>query len=101
LIGFHHLELAARSPVLVVIGTTEDTPQAWLAAGQALESVLLQATASGLAASFLNQPIEVKELRSRLGEIIGRDGYPQIMLRLGYAKPANPTPRRPAREVLI
>lgn len=94
-------ELAESSPVLAVLGTTNDTPQAWLAAGQALEAVLLQATVAGVGASFLNQPIEVEHLRNELPSVIGRGGFPQILLRLGYCGRARRTPRRPAREVLI
>jgi len=101
LVGFHHRELAKRAPVLAVLGTVDDTPQSWLAAGQALQLVLLQATAAGLVASFLNQPIEVEHLRLQLAKLIGEDGLPQILIRLGYGTPVGHTPRRPAQEVLI
>jgi len=49
--------------------------------------------------SFLNQPIEVEHLRGRVGELTGRRGFPQILLRLG-TEPAMDT-RRPAKEVVI
>jgi len=52
-------------------------------------------------ASFLNQPIEVPQLRPRLASIIGRVGFPQILLRLGFGPEAKPTPRRSAQEVII
>jgi hypothetical protein len=100
-IGLHHRELAEHSPVLAVLGTLKDSPLAWLGAGQALELVLLHATAAGLTASFLNPPMEVQALRTRVGEIIGEPGSPQVLLRLGYGKPARHTPRRPASEVVI
>jgi hypothetical protein len=101
LVGLHHRELAERSPVLVVLGTASDTPEAWLAAGQALQSVLLHITADGLAASFLNAPIQVENLRRQLGQAIGRNDFPQVLLRLGYGMSAAHTPRRSAEEVLI
>ena len=100
-IAAHDRELAESSPVLAVLGTTNDTPQAWLAAGEALEAVLLHAAVAGLGASFLNQPIEVEHLRNGLPSVIGRSGFPQILLRLGYGGRARRTPRRPASEVLI
>jgi nitroreductase len=100
-IGHHHRALAKHGPILAVLGTTQDTPRSWLAAGQAMQLVLLQATAAGLAASFLNQPIEAHQLRPQLGRLIGREGYPQILIRLGYATTTGHTPRRPAGEVLI
>lgn len=94
-------QLAEGSPMLAVMGTNEDTPQAWLACGQALSKMLLRGTAHGLDASFLNQPIEVASLRFQLAELINDDGFPQILLRWGKGKPVNPTPRRPVKDVLI
>jgi hypothetical protein len=95
-------ELAEGSPVLAVVGTANDTPAAWLAAGQALSRLLLRARGAGVWASFLNQPIEVAALRPHLGEILGNGGFPQLLLRLGYGPdPAAPTPRRSLEEVLL
>jgi hypothetical protein len=51
--------------------------------------------------SFLNQPIEVAELRTRLAEAIGRQGdHPQLVVRFGYGPSIKPEPRRPVDEVL-
>ena len=94
-------QLAEGSPVLAVIGTAADDPRSWLAAGQALAAVLLLARAEGVSASFLNQPIEVPELRPQLRDRIGRGGHPQLLLRMGYGPDARPTPRRPVDEVLV
>lgn len=94
-------QIAEDSPVLAVLGTTEDEPSAWLAAGQALEAALLHATAAGASASFLNQPIEVPELRPRLRDALGVAGHPQLLIRLGYGPLTEPEPRRPVRDVLL
>ncbi len=94
-------QLAEGSPVLAILGTEGDTPPEWLATGQALASVLLRAKAEGVWASFLNQPIEVPELRPRLRDAIGQTGFPQLLLRMGYGGEVRPTPRRPAEEVLV
>jgi len=94
-------QLAVGSPLLAVLGTTSDDPQAWLAAGQALSSFLLLARAEGIHNSYLNQPIEVPELRPRLRDLIGRDGFPQILVRLGYGPDTRPTPRREVSEVVV
>jgi nitroreductase len=93
-------QLAMESPVLAVIGTNDDSPNAWLSAGQALEWVLLRARAEGVWASFLNQPIEVAELRSQVGDVLSRAGFPQLLLRMGYGQEVKPTPRRAVSEVL-
>jgi hypothetical protein len=86
---------------LAVVGTDADAPQDWLAAGQALASVLLRARAEDVWASFLNQPIEVPELRTRLCSVIGREGFPQLLLRLGYGTEVEATPRRSLKEVIV
>jgi nitroreductase len=93
-------ELAEGSPVLAVLGTETDTPVEWLSAGQALGRVLLRARAEGIDASYLNQPIEVPELRPRLRDTIGASGLPQLLFRMGYGPEVKPTPRRSADEVL-
>ena len=93
--------LVASSPVLAVVGTDTDTPLGWLAAGQALARVVLRARADDVMVSCLNQPVEVADLRSRLLDILGRPGFPQVVLRLGYGSELKPTPRRMVSEVLI
>ena len=92
-------ELALGSPVLAVLATDGDGPADWLAAGQALGRLLLRATTDDVAASFLNQPVEVDELRPEVERLAG-PGHPQLVLRLGYAKEVAATPRRPVEEVL-
>ncbi len=94
-------ELAARAPVLAVLGTDADEPVTWLQAGQALEAVLLHVQGSGLAASPLNQPIQVPEFRPQLASFVGRVGFPQVLLRLGHGPVVPPTPRRELRRVLL
>ena len=92
---------ASVAPALVVVGTADDSVSSWLTAGRALTRVLLVATADGVSAAFLNQPIEVSALRTRLREVLTHAGWPQLLLRLGYApQPARPEPRRPLTDVL-
>ena len=94
-------QLAAGSPVLVILATVEDSPPNWLAAGQALARVLLHARAENVWASFLNQPIEVATLRPKVKSLIQEAGVPQLVLRMGYGQEIKPTPRRSVREVLV
>ncbi len=94
-------QLADGSPVLAVLGTEADEPAEWLSAGQALARVLLRARAEGVWASFMNQPIEVTELRPQVRDTIGRRGFPQVLLRMGYGPEVKPTPRRSVDEALV
>ena len=94
-------QLAERSPLLAVLGTSADTPRNWLHAGQAMERILLRACAHGLTSSFLNQPVEVDDLRPRLAEAIGRGGeQPQLVMRFGYGPEVAHSPRASVEEVL-
>lgn len=94
-------DLALGSPALVVLGTEKDDTTAWLSAGQALERMLLRARASNVWASYLNQAIEVPELRTRFARVVGHVGHPQLCLRLGYGPEVRPTPRRSLDDVVI
>ncbi len=99
--GAKDRELADASPVLAIIGTERDRPRDWVAAGEALQAVLLTAQARGLQASFLNQAVQVPELRARLQSMLLHAGMPQLLIRLGYpAQPVPATPRRPLDEVI-
>jgi nitroreductase len=94
--------LAEHSPVLAVLGTDGDTPLDWLRAGMALQRLLLVAVGHGLQASYLNQPVEVAALCTRLQRMLGRPGYPQVFLRLGIpTAAADAAPRRPIDDVLL
>jgi hypothetical protein len=94
-------QLALGSPALAVIWTEEDSPRHWLEAGQGLAVTLLSFQADGVSASYLNQAVEVPELRGRVRALLGREGAPQLVLRLGYGRATRPTPRRRVEEVLL
>jgi Nitroreductase family len=77
--------LAADSTLLVLCSSADGTADR-LRVGQALQRVLLRATASGVAVSFLNQPIEVPTLRLELAALLGTEECPQMLLRAGYSR---------------
>lgn len=87
-------------PLLVVVATHGDGPRAWLLAGMAMQRLLLGLTAAGLAASFVNQPVDDPALRGRLGGVVGVAGHVQVALRVGAGVPVHPAPRRPVEELI-
>ena len=89
-------QLAEGSPLLAVLGTDTDEPRNWLQTGQALQRVLLVGCRNGLQASYLNQPVQVYALRSKLQHVVA-GGFPQILLRFGF--PAEKIPAAPRRNV--
>src|SRR6516162_9105897 len=96
-----HQELARGSPLLVALSTPMDNKESWLAAGLGLQRLLLVATNEGYSTSYLNQPIEVADLRTELAKELSVDGYPQLLLRVGRGPSVSHSPRRPISDVLI
>lgn len=69
-------------------------------AGEALQRVLLTATADGLAVSFLSQLVEVPDVRATVQRVIHARRPPQAVLRIGHGWPTTRTPRRPVADML-
>ncbi|GAA2852722.1 nitroreductase [Streptosporangium fragile] len=87
-------------PQLAVLATPGDGPRDWLRAGQALQRVLLTATMHGVSASFLNQPLDLRDILRRTDPRHPL-GHPQMIIRFGYGPSVPRAPRRPATELEI
>lgn len=90
--------------VVIVLGTERDDELARLRAGEATSLVLLSATAMGLASCPVTEPLEIPSTRDAVrDDVFGDSGYPQMMVRVGWAAvgadPLPATPRRPLPEV--
>lgn len=81
-------------PLIAVLSVHTDGPREELRAGEALQRVLLTATAAGLSASFLSQLVEVPDVREQARRLFGGTRPPQVVLRLGHGVPVPATPRR-------
>jgi nitroreductase len=87
-------------PTVAVLYTDADTPRDWLAAGQALERILLTATLRRVQATPMTQPLEIPALRA-LFDDTAQGRVAQVILRLGYAPPCVATPRRAVSDLLM
>lgn len=86
----------------VVIASATDDKTAWVRAGQVYERMALQMTALNIKSAFLNQPIEVPELRSQFQNAMGLGAsVPQLLVRFGYANPMPHSLRRPLEQVIV
>lgn len=86
----------------LVICSESDNRENWINVGRYFERFSLAATRLGIAISHYNQPIEVSELRKRLGSLEFIDGgHPALLVRLGYADPMPASPRRAIEKVMI
>jgi nitroreductase len=81
-----------EEPLIAILGSTGDSAGDQIAAGMALQRVLLTATDAGLATSMISQPIEVPSARDQLQRSLN-SGTPQMAMRIGYAQPGGLTPR--------
>ncbi len=96
---------------MILVRDRLDMAQA-IAAGRAWQRLHLAATATGLAAQPLNQPVECVDRNAQLAradtyqndllKLAKAPGWqPTFVFRLGQAeKPAPPSPRRPLDDVL-
>ncbi|MFI6631237.1 Acg family FMN-binding oxidoreductase [Nonomuraea fuscirosea] len=84
---------------LAALFTRGDGPRDWLRAGQALQRVLLTATAHGVAASMFSQPLDLRSAPHR-SDTEGLFGHVQMLVRFGYGPPVPRVPRRPVPDVV-
>ena len=90
---------------VIALGTVADDDMARLRAGEVTSLVLLTATALGLSSCMITEPLEIAETRDAVrADVFGSDGYPQVLLRIGWAPvntdPLPSTPRRALSEVV-
>ena len=89
---------------MCLLATSANEPADWVAAGQALQRVLLRATACGVAAALHSQPLEVPQLRDFIRVQLAARAHPQLIIRLGVTAQAGAgtgSVRRPVGEVLL
>ncbi|MET9340792.1 hypothetical protein [Nonomuraea sp. NPDC003804] len=86
-------------PQIAALFTRGDGPLDWLRAGQALQRVLLAATAHGVSASMFSQPLDLRPAQHRADQS-GPMGHVQMLARFGYGAPVPRVPRRSVFEVL-
>ncbi|GAA3560306.1 nitroreductase [Nonomuraea rosea] len=86
-------------PQLAVLTTAADEPMDWLRAGQALQRILLAGARHAVSASFLNQSLDLRDMRRR-SDPHHRSGHPQMIMRLGYGPVVPRASRRPVTELL-
>ncbi|MDA2804995.1 Acg family FMN-binding oxidoreductase [Nocardiopsis suaedae] len=82
-----HGDVAGTAALLTTVG---DGRADRLAAGRALQRVLLTATAGGVSSAFHTQPLEEPHLRAFIGARMCDGAYPQMVLRLGRRREARP-----------
>lgn len=86
---------------VAVFVSNRDDKLAWAEVGRAYERFALQATALNICTAFINQPIEVRELRPQFESWLNLDGeHALLMVRFGYGPTAPFSLRRPIDDVV-
>lgn len=89
---------------IIVLSTAGDARPEVLGCGEALFTVLLECTMAGLATWALTHLIELDDSRDIVRKLVGGRREPQVLIRVGVARPiATPpavTPRRSLDDVL-
>jgi hypothetical protein len=91
---------SASAGVVALLTTPGDSRQEWIAAGQALQQVLLHAGAYGVSAAFHTQALEMHHLRAFLRQELCSGEYPQMIMRLGITFDAKGAVRRPLSDLV-
>ncbi|MFI2489244.1 Acg family FMN-binding oxidoreductase [Promicromonospora kroppenstedtii] len=86
-------QFETRSTMAVLL-TAGDAAPDWVVAGEALEHLLLTATSFFVRASFATTVLENRSTRRDLRQVLGVEGHPQMLMRLGYGGATARTPRR-------
>ncbi len=93
--------IATSSAIAVIHSEVSDHPH-WIEAGRCYQRLALQATALGLKNAFINQPVEVADLRPQFARYLGlKDRRPDLVVRLGRGPQMPKSLRRPIDEVVL
>ncbi|MEV7629523.1 nitroreductase [Actinoplanes sp. NPDC089786] len=92
-----------KGAAYVIVYGNGDQPTDLLRGGEAMSTLLLLATAEGLATALLSEAVEVTWPRRLLRGLLSDLGEPYLVVRLGYPVsrvPLPPVPRRDAAETI-
>ncbi|WP_432921998.1 Acg family FMN-binding oxidoreductase [Microbispora sp. CA-135349] len=92
--------VSASTGLVALLSTAGDSREDWLRAGEALQRMLLHASAYGLSVAFHTQALEMPELREFIRRHLCSDEPPQMIMRLGFVIDESESVRRAPSEVL-
>jgi TAT (twin-arginine translocation) pathway signal sequence len=86
----------------IVIASQSEEKTTWVRVGQMYERVALMLTSLNIKSAFLNQPIEIADVRGLFQSAIGLgNALPQLLVRFGHANTMPRSLRRPVEQVLV
>jgi hypothetical protein len=93
-------QVKSSSGLAIFVADANDNKH-WIQAGRSYQRFALQATTLGLKHAFLNQAVEVPEVRSQLAALLGiGDKRPNLLVRFGKGPTMPRSMRRPLVDVI-
>lgn len=95
-------QIASSAGIAVFVSEHDDAAH-WVEAGRVYERFALEATALSVKNAFLNQPVEVTEVRPQFAKAFGLNhGRPDLIVRFGKGGVDRPhSLRRPVEDVIV
>ncbi|GGO24828.1 NAD(P)H nitroreductase [Microbispora rosea subsp. aerata] len=92
--------VSASTGLVALLTTAGDLREDWLRAGEALQRMLLHASAYGVSVAFHTQALEMPELREFIRTHLCSGEHPQMIMRLGFVIDESESMRRAPSDVL-
>jgi hypothetical protein len=93
-------QIQSSSGVAVFVADRSDHAH-WVEVGPACQRLALQATAFGLKHAFINQPVEVPQVRRQLASLLGiGERLPDLVMRFGFGPDLPKSLRRPVEQLM-
>jgi hypothetical protein len=93
--------IRSSAGIIAFVGERDDKAN-WVEAGRAYERFALQAALFGIRNAFINQPVEVRSLRSQLHASLNvTNKYVHLIARYGYGPTTVHSLRRPINDVIV
>jgi hypothetical protein len=87
---------------LLVIFTSENNDfLAWVKTGKSFQRFALICTKLGLSHSYVNLPCQINQVRDKMKQDLGLNGFPQLLIRLGSSTRMPSSFRRSVNEVIF
>ena len=96
----YRAQIRSSAGVAVLVADRSDRAH-WVEIGRACQRFALQATALGLKQAFINQPVEVPQVRQQFASFLGLgDRLPDLVMRFGFGPDLPRSLRRPVEQVM-
>ena len=96
----YRAQIESSAGIAVFVADGNDRSH-WVAVGRACQRFALQATALGLKLAFINQPVEVPDVRRQFATFLGiGDRLPDLVMRFGTGPDLPKSLRRPVEKLM-